>query len=271
MLLQSCNKGILINTLTTSTVVEAHEGFVVFQPNDAPDLASATHVGTVDVRRGFVAGCNYEAVLDFVKSKARAMGANAIKIIEVRPPDIWVDPCQKIKAEAYKIGDISSLEREIIWHKARKLKIRDFKASTENRPFVAATSSTFRAKSWSVPYKKYGMFEVEAVFFCRNSYFKNDPDSIATLAHEQIHFDITELFARRLVQRVQEKQISFEDLNTKVQPIVDELSNELQQLNDKFDSEVYPDPSKEAKWQEFIKLELEKMAAFENKQLQIKM
>lgn len=251
--------------------MEAHEGFVVFQSNDTLSLNGLTHIGTIDVRRGYVAGCSYDAVLDFIESKARALGANAIKIIEVRPPDIWVDPCHKIKAEAYRIPNISNYEREIIWDKARKLEIKDFKGSTENRPFMAATSSTFRAKSWGVPYKKYGMFEVAAVFYCRNSYFKNTPDSIATLAHEQVHFDITELYARKLVQRVQEKQFRFEDLNTKMQPIVDELSNELQQLNDKFDSEVYPDPSKEPKWQEFIKLELEKMAAFENKQLQIKM
>lgn len=250
--------------------LERCAGFMVFEKNDPNYPKEAEIIGEITIKDGgFAVDCEFEAVKKLAVQKAKAMGANAIWIYEHKLPSPLSSTCHRIKAKAVRIENLPSLENEIVWCKGRRLKIADFKGTTENRPFQAATVASFNAKSWASPYSQTGTFEVETVFNCRASYFKIEADSIATLAHEQVHFDITELYARKFVQRIQQNIKFYRQLNREVQPIYDAVFEEMRLMHDKFDSEVYPDPSKEALWIENIKLELEKMAAFENKQLEL--
>ncbi len=85
------------------------------------------------------------------------------------------------------------------------------------------------------------------------------------MQHEQIHFDIYELFTREIRK-------SFDSLNTK--KVVDfdvygnifsRFLNENDSLNDKYDDEVRFDRLEQAKWIERVAEELEKLKQYEYK------
>ena len=50
--------------------------------------------------------CDYEAVINEAKKKAKALGGNVVKITELRSP-VFISGCYSIKADVYKVPDIS--------------------------------------------------------------------------------------------------------------------------------------------------------------------
>ncbi len=270
LLMTGCQQGIFISQQKEYPPLPEEEGFVVFLKDDTTDLTGGEIVGEIILKRGMSAGCAYDLVVDFAKNKAKGMGANALKIYETRPPDIWIDPCYKIKAKAYRLNNLSEYEQEISWHPKRKLTIGDFKGSKEDRPFLAVTSSQIRLRWVQYPTEKYATCIAEAWFSCQNSYFTEHTDSVETLAHEQLHFDITELHARKLVKRIADEIKDLADLQVKGQKLLDETYSSMGVMQDKYDSEVYPDPAKQAIWSQKIRDELEAMKMYEIKQVKIK-
>ncbi|NJW51684.1 hypothetical protein [Salinimicrobium oceani] len=91
-------------------------------------------------------------------------------------------------------------ERKISWTPA-PLSWTNFEAEPDlSNPFHANTSSGM-SYSWSM--KTLGaetefLYEVAAFFFPEKSWVKNGKGSAQLLVHEQLHFDITELHARKL-------------------------------------------------------------------------
>lgn len=84
-----------------------------------------------------------------------------------------------------------------------------------------------------------------------------------TLKHEQLHFDITELHARKLRKRfsilVREKEADFEVYKNCYYSIVLD-NNEMQK---KYDGEVYFNAKRQKEWQEKITKELEELKEYE--------
>ena len=270
LMMESCQKSIYIQVQKQYPPLQEQAGFVFFEKEDTTDLTGEEIIGEIEINKGMAAGCAYESVVAFAKTKAKSMGANALKIYETRPPDIWIDPCHKIKAKAYRLKNVSQYEKEISWHKGRKLEIRDFKGSTKERPFLAATSTQLRLNWIKNPLNNFATCSVEAWFSCHNSYFKLNADSVETLVHEQFHFDIAELHARILVKRIADEINDINELQLKAQKLLNEISSDLQLMQDKYDSEVYPDPAKQVVWNKKIKDALEEWNAQEIKQVKIK-
>src|SRR5689334_15537067 len=85
----------------------------------------------------------------------------------------------------------------IIWSGDRLLTVEDFQGRKSKNK--AGTSSGLFIHSED----KEGtlMFYVEAIFYKSKSFFMKDESPYA-LRHEQLHFDITELYARKLRQKI---------------------------------------------------------------------
>ena len=85
---------------------------------------------------------------------------------------------------------------EIAWKAARKLTWDDFKAKADDKDplhALTATNIDMKAKCENGELK----VKVESVFSSNESWTKNKK-SERLLFHEQLHFDITEIYARRL-------------------------------------------------------------------------
>lgn len=130
----------------------------------------------------------------------------------------------------------------ILWQENKKLKIQDFRADNKDtvkvnrQQFLGAISairieySSFQRNKNSVP-----DFSIKTYFDPNESWMllKND----YVLQHEQIHFDLTELYARKMrksVESLQQKKVSNLEIYKKKLNYWNQMS---QQTNNAFDKE----------------------------------
>lgn len=88
----------------------------------------------------------------------------------------------------------------IYWKPATKLQWQDFQARPDSTSKYAASTSS--GIVWSYAYKS-GQFSFTVkTYFAKKKSWKRGTVTDRMLEHEQGHFDITEIFARKLRQRV---------------------------------------------------------------------
>lgn len=135
------------------------------------------------------------------------------------------------------------------WQAGHRLVWADFRAKTfpKSAPFTAArmgaisaTGSSFAAVTQNGTHT----YRVYAIFL-RDSSWVNDQgiktveERTETLAHEQVHFDISELTARKLRQRIAQGLRAGEELyGPQASQAIRRLQAEENTLNDEFDREV---------------------------------
>ncbi|MBT2556339.1 hypothetical protein J7E24_00930 [Hymenobacter sp. ISL-91] len=229
----------------------------------------AEELGDIVIRdSGFTLSCDYETVVALASDKARALGANALRIYEHKVPSMR-STCHQIRARALRLTDLAAHEREIVWQPNRRLRVADFKGPVANRPFQAATSSNIRYRYAGLGLGKVRL-TVETYFSCPDSYFKPSATDSLVLAHEQVHFDITELYARRFVRQLGQQATNTRELQQKHEILFRQLQSESQLLQDAYDSETYEDPALVAAWQQRIARELAELQAYADKTLTFK-
>lgn len=98
------------------------------------------------------------------------------------------------------VAEYTSAQDTLYWQPATKLQWTDFQGNANlASKFSAATSSGI---VWSYAYKA-GVFSFEVkTYFAKKKSWKKETVTGRMLQHEQGHFDITEIFARKLRQRV---------------------------------------------------------------------
>lgn len=271
-LLLACSPKTNVVNLSTSKrpITQDYEPFALFE-KDTVALKSSQLIGEIEIKdSGFSLRCDYETVKGTAIKQAKEMGGNCLVIIEHKLPSKW-STCHRIKAKIYVIEDAHQYESEILWSAKRPLKIRDFKGAIDKRPFQAATASSFRYYIEGKPgFSKDYNLSVQTYFDCYLSYFKHSEIDSAVLAHEQIHFDISELYARKFIKEMERDAKNIDEAIAKQEILLDEIGRELRLKQDEYDTEVYADDSKQINWTNWIKEELTKTKAYENKTLSVK-
>ena len=85
----------------------------------------------------------------------------------------------------------------------------------------------------------------------------------AGLIHEKYHFNIVELYARKIRKDLQEKKVFIESNN--FQTYVDSVWNQVEVMQSKYDSSNFSRISDEQiKWQEKIDLQLDSLKNYES-------
>jgi hypothetical protein len=164
-----------------------------------------------------------------------------------------------------KFQNPENQENLILWSAERKLRIEDFKAIPVKGKFIALTSSSIAFEASGNSLSKKGTVHIKTYFDCNKSYFKVGADSIETLAHEQIHFDITEVYARIFLKRLNEKTNTYQDFIKKHKAIYKSVFKEMSEKQNQYDSEVYPDPSKQEKWSKWVSKQLLDLSKYSEK------
>ena len=245
--------------------------FLVIKDTE-PFEGPAEELGDIQIKdSGLTLNCDYETVVAVATTQAQKLGANVLRIYEHRLPDALHSTCHRIRAKALRVPDTTPYEKELVWNPGRHLRTADFKANTANRPFAAATNSGIRYHYAGRPFQRTAQLTIETVFDCENSYFKASADATRTLAHEQGHFDITEIFARRFAKALQEQVTDLRDLERRQQALFQQITSAAHTMQDEYDTDVYADPNKQAAWLARIAQELAGLQAYASKQVTVKL
>jgi len=83
------------------------------------------------------------------------------------------------------------------------------------------------------------------------------------LNHERLHFDITELFARKFRQRIEANMFTL-DINNQMEAIHNAINTELETMQNTYDAETSNSQNieKQKEWQTKIILQLNKLAYY---------
>lgn len=165
-----------------------------------------------------------------------------------------------------------SPDNEVIlsWRDDLKLTWNDFKGTKNvETDAVAVTASgiTFgysvrKANSRIVDF----MVSVEAHFYPEKSWVVSSLADDYILAHEQLHFDITELHVRKFRQQISQVKVS-QNLDSILNSLHKAINKELATMQKQYDAESNNSINKEAqaKWITFVGKELKKYEAFKSK------
>lgn len=212
--------------------------------------------------QGLMVDCDYATLKRLAEAKARELGGNCFRITEHVLPD-WKSTCHRIKGQVLRIDNPEAFELEIPWHAERRLQIRNFRGSVAQRPFEAVTHTTIRYRTQVSPLTGKSKLWVECVFNCEESYFKRSAWDAEILEHEQVHFDLSELYARKFRQAIQEQAGSYALFKQKHEALYAQFCKELTRKHDAYDTEVYADRTQQGKWTAWVAAELEALADYD--------
>jgi len=129
-------------------------------------------------------------------------------------------------------------EDYILWTANRKLKFEDFKGKPKEFSFFEkALSACAITNSRYIEIGKPPIFDIKAVFLINKSWIVQK-DSV-TLKHEQVHFDIAELYARKTRKAI-DSLVKLEERNVALyKAILEQNYQQCNSYNDKYDNDVY--------------------------------
>lgn len=168
-------------------------------------------------------------------------------------------------------ASFAQANNKLIWEENRKLTWEDFQGEPSNViPFHANTSSGI-SYSWGLKgaLNKFELtYNVESFFIIDQSWVKSEYESEHLLKHEQLHFDISELFARKLREKLSKVDNSKLSKNSSDQlnKLYEDIAAERGLMQEQFDKETNHGSIKEAelKWQLQVAEALTKLASFRN-------
>ena len=162
--------------------------------------------------------------------------------------------------------NVYSQNNMIYWKENTKLKWKDFQGKVKNDSKHFAISSTgaffeFRLESMADSAKI--IFETYAIFNKDSSWSKSWGRSPYLLKHEQTHFNITELYTRKLRKALSEYVFS-ESYQLEIQRIIRYFNNERNKKQSQYDAETKHSLNETAqrKWNKYIASELKRFEAF---------
>ncbi len=154
----------------------------------------------------------------------------------------------------------------ILWDENRLLTWDDFKGKPERR-FAAASTAYDILKSVIKKDEAAAQITIKAVFFCKTSWKNSYWAESTILAHEQRHFDIVELFSRKLRKLLQEtKYKSHADVETKADSLYAIIDKEMDAYQDVYDEESdgSMDGDKQRVWNKKVAAELKALEQYNN-------
>ena len=158
-------------------------------------------------------------------------------------------------------------EPTLTWESDYRLEWNDFRASPKRQADVIAVTASglsfgYTTKRFSTGRIEYE-FEVKAHFYPEKSWFLKEHVSHITLTHERLHFDITELHARKFRQRVRGTRFT-SNIDNEMDVIHNAINDQLREMQQKYDSETQHsrDVAQQKVWQAIVAEELDKMEGY---------
>lgn len=158
----------------------------------------------------------------------------------------------------------------MVWRESYKLSWSDFKGEPNYEVSASAITAYGISFRFSITEKDAHIMsfttEVLCHFYPEKSWYKPDERSDTLLKHEQLHFDITELHARKLRYAIAELKVS-KSLKKELKTLNNRVNKALTAMQKRYDDETNYSRNDESqiKWQTFVSEELEKLSQFKSK------
>lgn len=155
----------------------------------------------------------------------------------------------------------------MIWSENRKLSWSDFKSQpSANSDAVALTASgiTFAYSVQTSGQRIVGFSTtIEAHFYPNKSWYLKEKGNAYILGHEQLHFDITELFARKFRQEVK-KIAPHETIKDQLEELHNAINEALYRTQTDYDEQTNHSINDEVQhqWEVLVAKELKQLDAF---------
>lgn len=264
--LNSCSPKITSTIISKQDPISDNAYILVLNKDD--DFENdGIKIGTIkSTDKGFSTHCSFDEIIEQYKKICRENGANIIKINEHKVPDLK-SSCDRIEATLYKVPNYKIHENTIEWSKERKLTWLDFKRkpSSDITPFGAETNCILALKSNTVSLISKPKIKVTNSFYCYESWVKTkNLKNNVLLEHEQMHFDLSEIYARKLRKIISESKFNTFNLVKETNRLFYEyfdLNKERQILYDK-ETKHGTDSLEQNKWKKMIETELQQLNEF---------
>jgi hypothetical protein len=150
----------------------------------------------------------------------------------------------------------------VVWKKDSLLKKEDFKAKVKKNELGSSTTCIF-----VYPNESNGVlvFSVEALFVKSKSFIT--PTSEYVLKHQQLYFDICELYARKLRKMISDKDFKkVSNVTEVIQQMYTKVNNEYAKEEQKYDTDTNYglNAAKQQVWADDIQKQLTALDAFSN-------
>ncbi len=148
-------------------------------------------------------------------------------------------------------------EYETISWSEKRLTWNDFKGQPPVSDRVAATTASGISYQFSTSGTKNSYkvdFEISTHFYPNESWYKPDLCDEVILGHEQLHFDISELFARKLRMEFSAATFTHENVKKKIKALYKRNNQELSDFQNRYDAETNFSRNRDAQiiWNEKI-------------------
>ena len=162
-----------------------------------------------------------------------------------------------VKADAP--AAVSSAPAEFQWNEHNKLSWEDFRGDVrpETERSAAATHCGIGFKTKNGPGNK-PQVVVYNTFYTGKSWVRPDARMPEILNHEQGHFDLCEIYTRRLRARMEQFDFSVADVRTALMNIYDEVSREYESRQQAYEEETVHGTNftQQKRWHEMMLAEL---------------
>ena len=132
------------------------------------------------------------------------------------------------------------IDESILWSAERRLTWADFKGKIPPAADPAATTASGISYKYSanlIHHEVHLDFEVSAFFYPNESWYKPEICDDLTLSHEQLHFDIAELFARKMREKLSRTSFS-DNVKAEIREIYQNTLEDLKKYQERYDWET---------------------------------
>jgi hypothetical protein len=149
-------------------------------------------------------------------------------------------------------------EELLEWSAGRRLNWADYKAKPDPQSDAAATTTSYLGISYNINPAGFS-YKITCRFSKTRSWGLHKTDYI--LSHEQGHFDISEIFARKLNKRMSEYRFNKRSYQNDLDAIYQEIINEKIEMQNQYDRETNHSINKEkqAEWLKNIRIKLNEL------------
>lgn len=160
-------------------------------------------------------------------------------------------------------------EPVISWSESYKLSWSDFKDKPDNHTSAVAITASGITFGFSIRQADSDVVsfsaQVQTHFYPEKSWYKPNIADDHVLAHEQFHFNITELYARKFRKRIENLKVS-NTIRKELKQMHNTINNELAKMQDRYDEETNYSRNYEAqkRWETYIANELEKLSKYKS-------
>jgi hypothetical protein len=165
---------------------------------------------------------------------------------------------------AWGLNNAKPDDKQILWNKDSLLTWDDFQGKAPATAATAAmTYTTIGLNTFDYTTTSYNV-SIKAMFVKNKSWVQIKKATDYLLKHEQLHFDIAELYARKLRKGLTEGKFTSSQLSNQVTAMFKDYNSKLEAYQAKYDKETNHSriTEKQEQWESAVPKELLKLEAY---------